>query len=323
MPRVPVVLQPLPVVSVDVRRHRRARRCTCPNSLTPSRTRSSTSATSASSATSSARTPRRTNGTSTSRGSCCALTPCASTPLASRSARRVTDQVLGRTDLVGHAQHRRRADRQQLRRPAWVGVSPSPGEADRHRRPACSAALCPPALLAPGSSAAPRRRPLGAGRTQATVAVFPTCFVEYQTPADRPRPRQGVRAQRRRLPGPRRPRLLRCAVAARRRLRQLHQGGQTQLAVAGRKPSAQGHDIVVPQPTCGYVLKTRLSRLCRRSATPSWSPAHTFDACEYLSSCTAARARPRHRLPRRRSPSRVAYHAPLPPPGPEHRPQEP
>ena len=102
---------------------------------------------------------------------------------------------------------------------------------DGEGRPASrSERLLPPYArqrFTPGSSARPRVR---IAKRQGRVAVFPTCLVEYQQPGDRPRPRQGLRAQRHRVLARRRRRLLRRAVAAQRRRRAVHQGRREERA---------------------------------------------------------------------------------------------
>ena len=82
-------------------------------------------------------------------------------------------------------------------------------------------------------------------------------------PGGRPRPRPGLRAQRDRVRR-RLPRVLRRAVAAQRRRRALRRGGRGQREGRWPTPCEPGTDIVVPQPTCGYVLQEGLRRLRRR-----------------------------------------------------------
>ena len=84
----------------------------------------------------------------------------------------------------------------------------------------------------------PRRSPRRS--TRGTVALFPTCLVEYQEPADRRGARRRVRAQRHRLRAARGSGVLRHAVARRRRRRQVpeHAATQRRRARAGREGRA-------------------------------------------------------------------------------------
>ena len=83
-----------------------------------------------------------------------------------------------------------------------------------------------------------------------------------------------------------------------------------------------GNDIVVPQPTCSYVLKKDYLDYVG-GPDAELVAAHTYDAAEYLMKAAQGRGHePRHRLPRRRARDDHLPHA-LPPAGPEHRPEEP
>jgi Fe-S oxidoreductase len=128
-----------------------------------------------------------------------------------------------------------------------------------------------------------RRKPVGAelGRAQqAEVSVFSTCLVEYQNPAIgqdlvKVYEHNGIRCDLVEGAG--------CCGAP-----WLHSGefdqftkqaasNVTALADAVRA----GHDIVVPQPTCGYVLKRDYPEYLG-SADAALVAEHTYDASEYL-----------------------------------------
>jgi glycerol-3-phosphate dehydrogenase subunit C len=126
-----------------------------------------------------------------------------------------------------------------------------------------------------------RKRPkvrLANGRGR--VAIFPTCLVEYQNPAVgqdlvKVYERNGVECQLTDDVG--------CCGAP-----WLHSGDADKFTAVARKNVAAlaeavraGRDVVVPQPTCGYVLKQDY---------PSYAPgpdadlvaANTYDSSEYL-----------------------------------------
>jgi Fe-S oxidoreductase len=115
---------------------------------------------------------------------------------------------------------------------------------------------------------------------QGRVAVFPTCLVEYQNPAVgqdlvKVYEHNGVRCDL--------PEGASCCGAP-----WLHSGE----FAAFRKQAAknvevlarqvrEGKDIVVPQPTCGYVLKRDYPEYLK-TADAELVGAHTYDAAEYL-----------------------------------------
>ena len=125
-----------------------------------------------------------------------------------------------------------------------------------------------------------RVRPGLARPEQARVAVFPTCLVEYQNPAIgqdlvKVYERNGVSCQLAEGAG--------CCGAP-----WLHSGDFG----AFKKQAARnvglladqvraGRDIVVPQPTCGYVLKRDYPEYLR-TADAELVGAHSYDAAEYL-----------------------------------------
>ena len=100
-----------------------------------------------------------------------------------------------------------------------------------------------------------RRRRVRIAKRQGRVAVFPTCLVEYQNPAIgqdlvKVYERNGIECSLADGAG--------CCGAP-----WLHSGDVEQFTKvaaqeregACRRRCARGNDIVVPQPTCGYVLK--------------------------------------------------------------------
>ena len=92
---------------------------------------------------------------------------------------------------------------------------------------------------------------------QGRVAVFPTCLVEYQNTGRRQRPRarstSATASSATLHRGARRAAARRCCTAATSTgfHQQVARDNVAALAAAVRA----GRDIVVPQPTCGYVLK--------------------------------------------------------------------
>jgi Fe-S oxidoreductase len=120
---------------------------------------------------------------------------------------------------------------------------------------------------------------LGRNR-QARAAVFPTCFVEYMEPAIgqdlvRVYERNGVECT---LAG-----TTSCCAAP-----LLHGGDVDNFVKAAKENVAklaesvrEGKDIVVPQPTCGYVLKKDYVNYIG-GPDAELVAAHTYDAAEYL-----------------------------------------
>ena len=115
---------------------------------------------------------------------------------------------------------------------------------------------------------------------QARVAVFPTCLVEYQRPAVG---RDLVRVYERNG--------IECTIASGARCcgaPWLHAGDVEAFAEAARKNVTAlasavrgGNDIVVPEPTCSYVLRHDYPDHVG-GATATLVAEHTYDACEYL-----------------------------------------
>lgn len=189
---------------------------------------------------------------------------------------RLTTQVLARTDLVGRA-----GSRAAPLANAAVG---RPGSrirrvVDRTVGVAAERVL-PPFARVRFSTWFKRRGPGRLGRTeQRRVSIFPTCLVEYQNPAVghdlvKVYERNGVSCD---LAG------AGCCGAP-----WLHSGDFD----AFRKQAARnvgplaaavrsGRDVVVAQPTCGYVLKRDYPEYLG-TEDAALVGSHTFDAAEYL-----------------------------------------
>ncbi len=125
-----------------------------------------------------------------------------------------------------------------------------------------------------------KRRPtVRIGKRQGSVALFPTCLVEYQQPSIghdlvKVYERNGIEVSVAEVG---------CCGAP-----WLHGGDQDQFTkVAARNVALlaseirRGHDIVVPQPTCGYIIKNDYPDFVPGTDSAMVSE-HTFDAAEYL-----------------------------------------
>lgn len=190
---------------------------------------------------------------------------------------RLTTEVMGRTDLMGKLA--------TITAPVANKVVAAPAgsfvrKAVEKVTGVSSVRLLPPYARVRFSTWFNRRPKLRITKRQGRVAVFPTCLVEYQQPAIgqdlvKVYERNGIECSLAEGAG--------CCGAP-----FLHSGDLDQfnsiaeknvkaLAAAVRK----GQDIVVPQPTCGYVLKkdyvdyvgTDDARLVAE---------HTYDSSEYL-----------------------------------------
>ena len=192
---------------------------------------------------------------------------------------KVTTQVMGRADLLGTAATTassfankvvRGEPRSFLRKATarLTGVS--------------SVRLLPPYAKERFSTWFEKRPKLSLGRKQGNVTVFPTCLVEYQEPGIgkdlvRVYERNGIECANSGAG---------CCGAP-----WLHAGDVkhfTKIAEKNVKALAgevrNGTDIVVPQPTCGYVLKNDYVDYVGESskADAELVAAHTYDAAEYL-----------------------------------------
>jgi Fe-S oxidoreductase len=190
---------------------------------------------------------------------------------------RVTSSVLSRTDLVGKAATMRAPMANKV-------VGAKQGSVVRKAvelvTGVSSVRLLPPYARQRFTTWFKRRPRVRIAKRQGRVAVFPTCLVEYQQPSIghdliKVYERNGIECSL--VDG------ARCCGAP-----WLHSGDVEQftkvaqknveaLAVAVRR----GSDIVVPQPTCGYVLKKDYPDYVD-GADARLVAEHTYDAAEYL-----------------------------------------
>ena len=153
--------------------------------------------------------------------------------------------------------------------------------------------------------------------------MFPTCLVEYQNPAIgqdlvKVYERNGIECSPAGRAG-----LLRRAVAAQRRRRRASRRPRSRTSkAAGRRGRRTGDDIVVPQPTCGYVLKKDYLDYVG-GPDADLVAAHTYDAAEYLMKLHKGEGTALDTDFRGDVPADDHLPRALPPPGPEHRPEEP
>ena len=125
-----------------------------------------------------------------------------------------------------------------------------------------------------------KRLPKVAAKRQGKVALFPTCLVEYQDPAIgrdlvQVYERNGIECSL--------PKGQVCCGAP-----WLHSGDVDHFVAEGRKnvkvladAVRAGNDVVVPQPTCGYVLKKDYVDYIG-GPDAQLVADHTYDAAEYL-----------------------------------------
>jgi len=142
-----------------------------------------------------------------------------------------------------------------------------------------SVRLLPPFARQRFSTWFKRRPKVRIGKRQGRVALFPTCLVEYQEPAIghdlvKVYERNGIEVGLVDVG---------CCGAP-----WLHSGDSEQFIKVAQKNVTtlaaevrKGNDIVVPQPTCGYILKKDYPDYVP-GADADLVAAHTFDAAEYL-----------------------------------------
>jgi Fe-S oxidoreductase len=190
---------------------------------------------------------------------------------------RVTDTVMGHTDLLGKAA--------TLAAPmANKVLGAKQGSVVRKAMEkvtgVSSVRLLPPYARQRFTTWFKRRPRVRIAKRQGRVAVFPTCLVEYQQPAIghdlvKVYERNGIECT-----------LVDGAVCC--GAPWLHSGDVEQFTRAAEKnvkalaaSVRRGNDIVVPQPTCGYVLKKDyISYVGGPDA--ELVAEHTYDAAEYL-----------------------------------------
>ncbi len=190
---------------------------------------------------------------------------------------RVTNTVLGHTDLMGKAASLAAPMANKI-----VGARQGSVVRKAMEKVAgvSSVRLLPPYARQRFTTWFKRRPRVRIAKRQGRVAVFPTCLVEYQQPSIghdlvKVYERNGIECM-----------LVdsaECCGAP-----WLHSGDVEQFTkVAERNVKAlalsirRGNDIVVPQPTCGYVLK-RDYPVYVGGADAQLVAEHTYDAAEYL-----------------------------------------
>ncbi len=190
--------------------------------------------------------------------------------------RRVTDHFLGRTDLLGKTATRSSAIANRV-------IAAKPGSAVRRAVAAVTGVsavrLLPPYAKQRFSSWFAQRPRISLRKPQGRVTVFPTCLVEYHEVGIgqdlvKVYERNGIECDNTAAG---------CCGAA-----LLHSGDVdrfTKLAEKNVKILSSeirsGTDIVVPQPTCSYVLKQDYPRYVG-GPDAELVAEHTYDAAEYL-----------------------------------------
>ncbi len=225
---------------------------------------------------------------------------------------RVTDEVARPHRPVRAGQHDPRPAGQPGDRAARQPRAPGDGEARGHRQRAGAAPVRPPAVLDLVAGAPPARAP-GEAR-QGSAIVFPTCIVEYQAPEVG---RDLVRVYERNGIACDVPDGQVCCGAP-----WLHRGdvdnfrrqGEKNvkvLADAVRAAEARGEEpaVVVPQPTCSYVLKYDYPDYLG-GEDADLVAGHTYDAAEYLMKVHKAEGTELDRDFPGEVPAQVTYHAP-------------
>jgi glycerol-3-phosphate dehydrogenase subunit C len=190
---------------------------------------------------------------------------------------RVTDTVMARTDLVGKAATLTATTANKLLGAKQGGVV---RKAVEMVTGVSSVRLLPPYARQRFTTWFKRRPRVRIAKRQGRVAIFPTCLVEYQQPAIghdlvKVYERNGIECTL--VDG------ASCCGAP-----WLHSGDVEQFTkVAEKNVTAlaasvrRGNDIVVPQPTCGYVLKKDYV-IYVGGADAELVAEHTYDAAEYL-----------------------------------------
>lgn len=190
---------------------------------------------------------------------------------------KATNAVMGRTDLMGKAA--------TMAAPlANKAVGAAPGSLVRKAMEkvtgVSSVRLLPPYARQRFTTWFKQRPKVRISKSQGKVAVFPTCLVEYQAPAIghdlvKVYERNGVECSLTDT--------TECCGAP-----WLHSGDVEQFTKVARKNVAalartvrNGNDIVVPQPTCGYVLKKDYIDYVGGDDAKLVAE-HTYDAAEYL-----------------------------------------
>ncbi len=190
---------------------------------------------------------------------------------------RLTDTVMGHTDLLGKA-----ATLSASATNAVIGAKQGSvvRKALEKVTGVSSVRLLPPYARQRFSTWFNRRPRVRIAKRQGRVAVFPTCLVEYQQPSIghdlvKVYERNGIECSL--ADG------ADCCGAP-----WLHTGDVKQFTKVAQKnvkalaaSVRRGNDIVVPQPTCGYVLKRDYIDYVG-GPDAQLVADHTYDACEYL-----------------------------------------
>ena len=193
-----------------------------------------------------------------------------------KARERVTNQMMGRTDLLGKAATTAAPVANKM-------IAAKPGSFVRKAMSLATGVsavrLLPPYARQRFSTWFKKRPKVTLGKKQGSVTVFPTCLVEYQEPGIgkdlvRVYERNGIECSSTGAD---------CCGAP-----WLHSGDIdhfTKIAEKNVKTLAgevrKGTDIVVPQPTCGYVLKKDYLDYVG-GPDAELVADHTFDAAEYL-----------------------------------------
>ena len=218
--------------------------------------------------------------------------------------RQLTTNAMARTDLVGALGSRMAS--------VANAATAKPGSVRRkvleRATGVSSVRLLPPFARQRFTSWFHKRPRIRVTRPQGQSAVFPTCLVEYQNPAIghdliKVYERNGVECT---LVGG-----VSCCGAP-----WLHNGDVahfTKAAVKNVKALATsiraGHDVVVPQPTCSYVLRQDYLDYVG-GPDAELVAEHTFDACEYLMRVHKGERTMLDLDFRGQVPAEVAYHTP-------------
>ncbi|MDP2292580.1 MAG: heterodisulfide reductase-related iron-sulfur binding cluster [Actinomycetota bacterium] len=190
---------------------------------------------------------------------------------------RVTDAVMGHTDLLGRAATVAAPLANKMLGAKQGGIV---RKAIQVATGVSAVRVLPPYARQRFTTWFKKRPKLRIAKRQGRVAVFPTCLVEYQAPQIghdlvRVYERNGIECSLADGVG--------CCGAP-----WLHSGDLEQFTKVAEKNVAalaktirKGNDIVVPQPTCGYILKKDYVDYVG-GPDAELVATHTYDAAEYL-----------------------------------------
>jgi Fe-S oxidoreductase len=218
---------------------------------------------------------------------------------------RMTTEVMGRTDLVGKVSTRLAP---VVNRTMGAPTGSLVRKVVERTAGISSVRLVPPFARTRFSTWFKRRPKVRLAKRTAKVAVFPTCLVEYQAPSIgqdlvKVYERNGIECTLADGAG--------CCGAP-----WLHSGDIEQFTkVAAKNVAAlaaevrRGNDIVVPQPTCSYVLKKDYVDYIGGPDAQLVSE-HTFDVAEYLMNLHRGEGTELDTEFTGEVPATVTYHAP-------------